>query len=99
MASLHSARWFGRGVNRSFPSSLGLLYQNEGKRSAVSKKMIFHSHANKTHFQKKGCGLGLILKVRVFVTAYYKSHLCVEVLLTKSFDLASTLCDNTRKTA
>ena len=30
--SLHSARWFGRGVNRSFPSSLGPLYQNEVKR-------------------------------------------------------------------
>ena len=28
--------------------------------------MIFHSHANKTHFHKKGCALGLILKVRVF---------------------------------
>ena len=31
-------------------------------------KMIFHSHANKTHFHKKGCALGLILKVRVFGT-------------------------------
>ena len=29
-------------------------------------QMIFHSHANKTHFHKKGCALGLILKVRVF---------------------------------
>ena len=28
-------------------------------------EMIFHSHANKTHFHKKGCALGLILKVRV----------------------------------
>ena len=27
--------------------------------------MIFHSHANKTHFKKKGCALGLILKERV----------------------------------
>ena len=27
--------------------------------------MIFHSHANKTHFHKKGCALDLILKVRV----------------------------------
>ena len=26
----------------------------------------FHSHRNKTHFHKKGCALGLILKVRVF---------------------------------
>ena len=28
-------------------------------------EMIFHSHANKTHFQKNGCALCLILKVRV----------------------------------
>ena len=28
----------------------------------------FHSHANKTHFYKKGCALGLILKVKVFGT-------------------------------
>ena len=28
--------------------------------------MIFHSHANKTRFHKKGCALGLILKLRVF---------------------------------
>ena len=31
-------------------------------------EMIFHSHANKTHFHKKGCALDLILKVRVFGT-------------------------------
>ena len=30
--------------------------------------MIFHSHENKTHFHKKSCALGLILKVRVFGT-------------------------------
>ena len=28
-------------------------------------EIIFHSHANKTHFHKKGCAPGLILKVRV----------------------------------
>ena len=28
-------------------------------------EIIFHSDANKTHFHKKGCALGLILKVRV----------------------------------
>ena len=38
------------------------------KCSAFDMEMIFHFHANKTHFQKKGCGLGLILKVRVFGT-------------------------------
>ena len=35
---------------------------------AFDTEMIFHSHANKTHFHKKGCALGLILKVRVFGT-------------------------------
>ena len=31
-------------------------------------KIIFHSHANKTHFHNKGFVLSLVLKVRVFVT-------------------------------
>ena len=42
------------------------LCQNEVKCSAFDMEMIFHSHANKTHFHKKVCALGLILKVRVF---------------------------------
>ena len=50
--------------NRPFPFSPGSLYQNEVKCSAFDMK----SHANKTHFHKKGCALGLILKVRVFRT-------------------------------
>ena len=54
-------------LNRPFPSSPGPMYQNEVKCSAFME-MIFHSHANKTHFHKKGCALGLILKVRVFET-------------------------------
>ena len=53
---------------RPFPSSPGPLYQNEVKRSAFDMEMIFHSYTNKTHFHKKGCALGLILKVRVFET-------------------------------
>ena len=36
------------------------------KCSAFDVEMIFHSHANKTHFHKKGCALDLILKVRVY---------------------------------
>ena len=55
-------------VCRPFPSSPGPLYQNEVKCSAFDMEMIFHSHANKTHFIQKGCALGLILKVRVFET-------------------------------
>ena len=31
-------------------------------------QMIFHSQANKTQFLKRGCALGLNLKVRVFGT-------------------------------
>ena len=31
-------------------------------------EIIFHSHANKTHFHKKGCAPSLISKVRVFGT-------------------------------
>ena len=42
-------------------------------------QIIFYSHASKTHFHKKGCALGLILKVRVFGTRKwpierYKCH-------------------------
>ena len=48
--------------------SRGLLYQNKVKCSAFDMEMIFHFHANKTHFHKKGCALGFILKVRVFGT-------------------------------
>ena len=54
--------------NKPFPSSPGPLYQNEVKCSAFDMEMIFHSHANKTHFHKKGCGLGLFLKVRAYGT-------------------------------
>ena len=31
-------------------------------------EISFHSHANKTHFHKKGCAPSLILKERVFGT-------------------------------
>ena len=31
-------------------------------------EIIFHSHANKTHFHKKGYAPSLVLKVRVFGT-------------------------------
>ena len=48
------------------PSSTGPLFQNEGSCSAFNMEIIFHSHANKTHFHKKGCAPSLILKVRGF---------------------------------
>ena len=45
----------------SVPSSLGPLFQNEGRCSAFDMEIIFHSQANKTHFHKKGCAPSLIL--------------------------------------
>ena len=60
--------------NRPFPSSPGPLFQNEGWCSAFDKEIIFHSHANKTHFHKKGCAPSLILKVRVFGTRNWPIH-------------------------
>ena len=36
----------------------GPLYQNEVKCSASDKELIFHSHADKKHFHKKGCAPG-----------------------------------------
>ena len=55
-------------ANRPFPSSPGPLFQNEGRCLAFDMEIIFHSHANKTHFHKKGCAPRLILKVKVFGT-------------------------------
>ena len=70
------------GKNRPFPSSSGPLYQNEVKCSAFDMEMISHSHANKTHFHKKGAALGLILKVRVFGTQkwpiFFPSLICCD---------------------
>ena len=37
-------------------------------------EMSFHSHANITHFHKKGCALDLILKVRAFGTRRLPIH-------------------------
>ena len=54
--------------NRPFPGSPGPLFQFEGGCLVFDMEIIFHSHANKTHFHKKGCAPSLILKVRVFGT-------------------------------
>ena len=37
---------------RPCPSSPGPLFQDEGRCSAFDMEIIFHSHANKTHFHK-----------------------------------------------
>ena len=48
-------------------------------------EMIFHSRANKSHFHKKGCALGLILKVRVFGTRKWPittgSEYCMQLIV------------------
>ena len=64
-------------INRPFSSSPGPLYQNEVKCSAFDMEIIFHSHANKTQIHKKGCALGLILKVRVFGTRKWPIIYCL----------------------
>ena len=55
-------------LNRPFLSSPGSLFEKKGRCSAFDMEIIFHSHANKTHFHKKGCAPSLILKVRIFGT-------------------------------
>ena len=74
-----------------FPSSPGPLYQNEVKCSSFDMKMIFHFHANKTHFRNKDCALGLILKVRVFGTLKWPIEADVGTETS-----SSTLCLNAR---
>ena len=61
-------------ANTPFPSSPGPLFQNEGRCSAFDTEIIFHSHANKTHFHRKGCAPSLILKERVFGTRKCPIH-------------------------
>ena len=53
-------------------------------------EMIFHSYANTTHFHKKGCALGLILKVGVFGTRTWPISLLPIVLeLTRFFSVST----------
>ena len=43
-------------------------FQSEAQCEDTDMKMIFYSHANKTHFHKKGLALDLFLKVGVLGT-------------------------------
>ena len=54
-------------ISRPFPSYPKPLLC-EAKWEAIDMKLIFYSHANKTHFLKRGFLIGLVLKVRVFGT-------------------------------
>ena len=44
------------------------LFQSEARCEAIDMKMKFYSHANETHYRKKGFALSLGLKMRVFGT-------------------------------
>ena len=66
----------------------GSLYQNEVKCSAFDMQMILHSHANKTHFQKKGCaprasywkwGILELGNGLLWITAFFFQHSIVNV--------------------
>ena len=79
-----------------FPSSSGSLYQNEVKCSVFDMEMILHSYANETHFNKKGCSLGLILKVRIIgIRKWPISSLIKAVLLLR--DVSSFIVCQVRR--
>ena len=46
-------------------------------------EMIFHSYVNKTRFHRKGCALGLILKVGGFGTRKWPVGLISQYVVTK----------------
>ena len=62
--------------NKPFPSYLQPPFQSKAKCEAIHMKMIFHSHANKTHFHNKGF---------VFNPASKGSSLTLLLAFTKSF--------------
>ena len=66
------------------------LFQNEGRCSAFDTEIIFHSHANKSHFHKNSCAPSLILKVRVFGTRKWPISLWICSLLACPELLAGT---------
>ena len=61
----------------SVPSCLKPLFQSQAKCKAIDMKMIFYSHANKTHFHKKDCALSLVLKVKTFETRKQPIQICI----------------------
>ena len=60
------------------------MYQNEVKCSTFEMEMILHSHANKTHFHKKGCESKAFWDSEV---AYY--HYITRINLVRRFSLLS----------
>ena len=72
--------WAGMVVyNRPLPWCSKPRFQSEARCEAIDVKMIYYkySHANKTHFHKKGFALTLVLRVRIFGTRKWPvSWLC-----------------------
>ena len=63
------------------------MYQNEVKCSTFQMEMILHSHANKTHFDKKGCESEAFWDSEV---AYYHCyHYITRINLVRRFSLLS----------
>ena len=60
--------------NKPFQSSRGPLFQNEGRCSAFDMEIIFHSHANKTHFHKKGVRVLELGSGLLSYAIFYKEH-------------------------
>ena len=60
--------WVIHGQIGHFRVPPGLRSKTRLSAQPLIRKWFFYSHANKTHYHKKGCALGLILKVRVFET-------------------------------
>ena len=73
--------------NRPFPSFPGPLHQNEVRCSTFDMEMIFHSHANKTHFQKKSWAPKLVLIQRPGGTRKWPIHFtsCLRQSLERNF--------------
>ena len=62
-------------------------------------EVIFHSHANKTHFHKNGCAPSLILKVTVFGTRKWPFHSLLfkyEIMYIKEFAFKSAKTNYSR---
>ena len=55
--------------NRLFPSPTGLCIKTRLSTQSLIRELFFILMRSKSHFHKKDCVLGLILKVRVFELA------------------------------
>lgn len=66
----------------SFPKP---LLQSVAEFIAIDVKIIFQSHAYKTHFHQKGFAVSLVLKARVFGTRKWPIHFTFAVCVDQSY--------------